>query len=117
MNKNDIFRPFTGTIDELLNHVKDNIDPEDVENIVIDKHDDVLLTDDEVINLIVAETGVDEEEAKDILMDMKRQEVESVINKMVDEGLVEVVRYDDNGDPVYGLTDNGKFISDQLNES
>ena len=41
-NNQDMFKPFHGSIDELLDHVNNKIDAGAVERIVVDKTEDVL---------------------------------------------------------------------------
>jgi len=109
----DIFKPFRGSIDDLLNHV-DKMNPDDVEKIVVDKSEDVLLSDTDAINMIMAESQLDRETAEAILTEIKLEEVRRAIGNLLEEGLIEVSYYDVAGDPIYSLTDNGKAIVTDL---
>ena len=117
-DKKNIFKPFKGTVDDLLNHVNENIDPQDVENIVVNETDDVLLTDEEGIQLVKEELNCDDEEAKRIYNEIKREEVTHVINKLTNEGIIEITKYetanDGNMEPLYGLTEKGKQYVEQI---
>lgn len=118
-NKNNdlqsIFRPFNGSVDDLLNHV-DKFDPTVVENVVVNQTEEVLLDDTTAIAMIQSELNCDEEMAKDIFNNIKLEEVTRVIDNLVDEGLVEVVDYVD-GEPRFSLTENGKLMSEKLKKS
>ena len=113
MNKKDMFKPFHGSIDDLLNHV-DKMNPDDVEKIVVDQSEDVLLNDKDAINMIMAEGQLDHETAEAILTEIKLEEVSRAIGNLLEEGLIEVSDYDAVGDPMYSLTDNGKVLATDL---
>jgi len=113
MNKIDMFKPFSGSIDDLLKHV-DKFNPDDVEKILIDKTDDVLLDDATAIEMIMSDANMDRETAMAILSDIKLEEVNRVIGSLIQDGLVEVFDYDTNGDPLYTLTSTGKVMAKKL---
>jgi len=110
-----IFRPFNGSVDDLLNHV-DKFDPTVVENVVVNQTEDVLLDDTTAIAMIQSELNCDKEMATDIFNNIKLEEVKRVIDNLVEEGLVKLVDYVD-GEPVFSLTENGKLIADKLKKS
>ena len=107
------FVPFKGTVDELLNHV-DSIDPDRVERIVIDESEDVRLSDAEAIAYIKAESKITEEEAKMVLDEVKKEEINKALKALMETGLVEIVSYGSDGEPQYGLTDAGKLTAEGL---
>ena len=109
-----MFKPFNGSVDELLDHVDSQINPEDVENIVVNKTEDVLLDNDTAIQLIMSEADCNIEMAQTLLDEMKREEITKVLNNLVESGLIEVVKYDEDGEKMYGLTENGSVIAKQL---
>lgn len=113
MNKIDMFKPFSGSIDDLLKHV-DKFNPNDVEKIVIDQTDDVLLDDATAIEMIMSDGNVDRETATSILTEVKLEEVNRVIGSLIEDGLVEVFDYDTTGEPLYTLTSNGKVMAKKL---
>lgn len=111
--RNPAFTPFTGTIDDLLKNM-DKVDVDQVERVVVKQNEDYILTDPEAIAMIMAEAGVSEEEAKDILNEIKHEEITRVCANLVEQGLIEVASYDADGNPSYSLTDNGKVIAENL---
>lgn len=108
-----MFRPFTGTIDDLLKKV-DTIDPDEVERIVVDQTQDVLLPDDLAIELIMSEAKLSREDAERILTEVKLEEVDRAIARLIEQGLVEVTNYGEDGAPLYGLTSEGKQLAGEL---
>jgi len=111
-NKNDAKKlalPFTGNVDQLLAHIDASVDIEQLE--------DVILNDDEAIKMIMAECDCDESMARDILTEIKLEEVDRVIKNLVADGLVEVKSYSPDGEPMYGLTDNGNVLAENLKKN
>lgn len=113
-NINKIFVPFTGTIDQLLNHV-DKIDPTQVENVVVNHTEDVFLDDKTAIEIIKSELNCEKQQAMEILNQIKLEEISKTLNDLVEEGLVEISEYDKNGEPIYSLTEAGKLFSKKNN--
>lgn len=111
--RNPAFTPFTGTVDDLLKNM-DNVDVDQVERVVIKQNEDYILTDSEAIKMIMSEADVTEDVAKDILNEIKHEEITRVCANLVEQGLIEVVSYDADGDPSYSLTDNGKVLAENL---
>lgn len=105
-------KPFTGTVDELLDHMN-NIDDSKVES-DINEDRDVLLSDGEAITQIMEELKCDRTEAEKVLMMVKEEEVKNTLNNLMSEGLVEISRYDADGEPLYSLTDAGKNVAENL---
>ncbi|NBR07292.1 MAG: hypothetical protein EBT92_16220 [Planctomycetes bacterium] len=107
---NPAFVPFTGTIDQLLANM-DKVDVDQVERVVVDQTEDAILSNSDAIAMIMAEANVSHEEAVDILNDIKCEEVKRVLDGLMNEGLVEVTSYDEDGQPLYNLTENGKVLA------
>lgn len=101
--------PFTGNVDELLAHV------DSVTN--IEELDSVVLNDNEAIKMIMAECDCDESMARDILTEIKLDEVDRVLKNLMADGLVEVKSYSPDGEPQYGLTDNGHILAENLKKT
>lgn len=114
-NLQKMFVPFKGSVDQLLSHV-DTLDPNMVEDVVVNQTKDVLLDDDVAIKMIQSELGCDLESATDIFTQIKLEEIDRVIKNLMDEGLVEICDYHD-GEPMYSLTDNGKMIAKKIKKS
>lgn len=111
--RNPAFTPFTGTVDDLLKNM-DKVDVDQVERVVIKQNEDYILTDPEAIAMIMAEANVSNEEATDILNEIKHEEITRVCANLVEQGLIEVASYDEDGNPSYSLTDNGKVLAENL---
>jgi hypothetical protein len=114
MNNRDILsKPFSGSIDELLKFTQENADF--VEDVVVNDKD-ILLSDTESIGMIKEMTNyeISDEEARKMLDEIKMEAVRESINKLIEEGLVEVKSYDDNGEPLYGLTAAGDKTADEI---
>lgn len=107
------FTPFTGTVDELLTHVGE-VDADQVERVIVDGTEDVRLTDADAIQLIMAEEQCSESVAEQLLTMIKDAELKQALSELVNSGLVEVSKYDENGDPLYSLTDNGKILAEGM---
>jgi hypothetical protein len=107
-----ILKPFSGTIDELLNHVSD-FDPNEVEQLV-DGKIDVPLSDEEATALIMEELKVNRNDAAKILVEMKEEVVTETITKLMNENIVEVASYDENGQPLYTLTKLGEEYAQRI---
>lgn len=101
---------FQGTVDDLLNRVatapKSEIDR-------VAKPDE-LLNHQELVDTVMDEYKVSPEEAERIVTDIQVQEFLRIANGMVEKGLLEIVRYDDDGNPVYNVTELGKKVTKLL---
>lgn len=104
-----MFKPFTGTVDELLDHVNTNINSEEVVS-VVEGTSDITLTDKEVLAYLKSELGVDTQTAKDILVEMKMEEVTRIMLSLRDQGLVNIIDKKDGSEVMYELTPNGKCL-------
>jgi hypothetical protein len=113
MNKSKInpaFVPFRGTVDELLANM-DNVDADQVERVVVNQSEEVIMSDSDATAMIMSEANVSREEAVDILNEIKCEEVKRVLDGLMKEGIVEVSSYDQDGQPLYSLTNNGKVLA------
>lgn len=108
--RNPAFSPFRGTVDQLLANME-LVDDDQVERVVLEENEDYILSDEEAISMIMAESDVPRDEAVDILNEIKSEEMKRVLTKLVSEGIVEVSSYDEDGEPLYGLTENGKALA------
>jgi hypothetical protein len=112
-NQNPAFSMFTGTVDDLLKNM-DKVDCDQVERVCVTQSEDYILDDEEAISMIMAESHTTRDEAVDILAEIKRLEIQRLVDNLVAEGLVEVSSYDKDGQPIYSLTDNGKVLANNL---
>jgi Mn-dependent DtxR family transcriptional regulator len=94
---------FTGTIDELLDHVSD----------VDDTMLEIDIEQSKVVEEVANSLNVSKEEATELIEEAKLEAVKETLNGLIEKGLVEVVEYKD-GEPLYGLTEDGKKISSEL---
>jgi len=107
-------RPFSGTLDELLNHVG-NLNADKIDAEVAQGDVDVMLADEEAIQIIMKEAQCDCEEAVRLLQIVKEEELKDVLKGLIADGLVEAVTYDENGDPdVMKLTEVGNKFAEKL---
>ena len=56
------------------------------------------------------------EEAIEIYNEIALQEVKTIVDKLVQEGLMEVKSYGENGEPKFGLTELGEKCAESLKE-
>jgi hypothetical protein len=83
-DNNNKLTTFTGTIDELLKHTSTL----DVSEFYIDE--DVQMSEDEAIDYIMKKCKVNKEDAKYIYEKIKLDDVSEMVNKLVNEGLLEI---------------------------
>jgi len=110
---NDIFiKPFTGSIDALLNHCSNNADNV---NDFYEGKKDFQLTDADALALIKHELHdidggdyISDESAKEILKLIKLEHAIQAINELINKGLVESKGYNIDGEEIFGLTALGK---------
>ena len=89
---------FTGTIDQLLAHTLTiNVDELDAN-----------IEEQKLINQIKEMFDVDDAEARQMIKDAMAQCIQKELNQLVDEGTVEIVGYDENNEPLYGLKNKNK---------
>ena len=95
---------FNGNIDELLYHCAS------VDDVTLEQ----ALELEKAIEHIMTELDVDRSEAMQIIEDIHLAEVQQTINDMVAKGLMEIIGYNESGEPLYNLTQRGKEIRDQI---
>ena len=101
---------FTGSIDDLLNHCT-NLDLAKVEEQVKVEEKEAC------IQIIMKESGCDELEAHIIYNEILLIETKTTIDKMVADGLVYVSGHNEDGEPLFQLTELGKSVRNELGES
>lgn len=101
--------PYTGTIDSLLDHCsKLNIN-EVEEQVKRQEKEDCL-------EVIMKECDCSLEEAEEIYNQIALAEVKESIDQMVKEGLVEISGHNEDGEPLFVLTELGKQVQKNLNK-
>jgi hypothetical protein len=98
---------FTGSIDDLLNHCS-NLDTTKVEEQVKAEEKEAC------IQVIMKELECDEAQAEVIYNEIALAEVKETVDKMVADGIMEIVGYNDDNEPLFGLTELGKQIQKEL---
>jgi hypothetical protein len=105
--RNNKIETFTGSIDDLLTHCS-QMDLDQVEDQI--KQDEKQ----ECLNLIMNDCECSLEEAEQIYNDIALNEVKQTIDQLVKEGIVEVSGYNDDGEPLFTLTELGRQIQKEL---
>ena len=98
---------FTGSIDDLLNHCT-NLDLAKVEEQVKVEEKEAC------IQIIMKESGCDELEAHIIYNEILLIETKTTIDKMVADGLVYVSGHNEDGEPLFQLTELGKAVRNEI---
>lgn len=98
---------FTGSIDDLLNHCT-NLDLAKVEEQVKVEEKEAC------IQIIMKESGCDELEAHIIYNEILLIETKTTIDKMVTDGLLYVSGHNEDGEPLFQLTELGKSVRNEI---
>jgi hypothetical protein len=98
---------FTGSIDDLLNHCA-NLDVSKVEEQVKNEEKE------ECIKLIMQELECEEDEALKVYNEIALSETKTVVDKMVKDGLLEIIGHNEDGEPLFSLTELGKAIRNEM---
>lgn len=112
-NRKIFTNSFTGSIDELLEFTQAN---SDFVSDVTDGNKDFTLTDEESIEFIKIEykemynSELSDEEASKILEHIKIEQTKDTIDELVKHGLVEIKGYNEDGEPLFGLTEEGEKL-------
>ena len=85
---------FTGTIDQLLTHC-DSLDVEQIEQDIVDRNKR------ECIEYIMKDMDCNEFEAEFIYNEINMEETRRAIESLMAEGLVKIVGYNEDGEPLY----------------
>jgi hypothetical protein len=105
--KKKITSSFTGNIDQLLNHCT-QLDTE---------------TTDEQLNLAQREAGIQYimnqerisyELATEIYNRIAYEQIGMQLKKLIEEGIVEIDEFNENGEPLYKLTEFGKLVAEEI---
>lgn len=97
---------FTGSIDELLQHC----------NEVDDATLDQAIELEHAIDHVMKEMEVCREEAIEIIEEIHMNEVQQTIDDMVAKGLMEIIGHNEDGEPLYNLTERGKQIRKDIDK-
>jgi hypothetical protein len=98
---------FTGSIDELLMHCE-NID---VEKLYAD------CEKRECIAVLMRDAQCSEEEAEILYKEIALNEVKNTVDELVKDGLVEISGFNEDGEPLFTLTELGKSVQDELKKN
>ena len=98
---------FTGSIDDLLNHCS-QLDTEKVEEQVKAEEKEACL------KVIMEQLDCNEFEAEVIYSEISLAETKKVVDKMVSDGLLYVSGTNEDGEPLFSLTELGKALRDEL---
>ena len=101
---------FTGSIDDLLNHCT-NLDLAKVEEQVKVEEKEAC------IQIIMKESGCDELEAHIIYNEILLIKTKTTIDKMVTDCLLYVSGHNEDGEPLFQLTELGKSVRNELGEA
>jgi uncharacterized damage-inducible protein DinB len=101
----DCFKPFQGTIDDLLKHTSD-IDENKLEK-VLTGEEDIQMTREEALSFIKTQQKCSDEEAIKFLEEAQSEEITNQIESLVKDGLMEIVGYDNDNQPMYQITEKG----------
>lgn len=98
---------YTGTIDSFLDHCS-KLNINEVEEQVKQQERE------ECLEVIMEQCECSLEEAEEIYSEIALAEVKETIDQMVKDGLVEVSGYNEDGEPLFVLTELGKQIQKNL---
>ena len=98
---------FTGSIDDLLNHCS-QLDTDKVEEQVKAEEKQAC------IDVIMSELDCNEFEAEIIYNEISLAETKKVVDKMVADGLLYVSGHNEDGEPLFSLTELGKAVRDKM---
>ena len=94
---------FTGTVDDLLNKVT-AAPPEAINKV---GNNDELLNREELIATVMDDFKLPRAEAERIVTEIQMEELDRIVKKMMDNGLLEISEYDTDGNPQYKPTLKG----------
>jgi len=98
---------YTGTIDSFLDHCS-KLNINEVEEQVKEQEKQ------ECLEVIMEQCECSMEEAEEIYDEIALTEVKNTIDNLVKEGLVEVSGYNEDGEPLFVLTELGKQVQKNL---
>jgi tRNA threonylcarbamoyladenosine modification (KEOPS) complex Cgi121 subunit len=88
--------PFQGSIDDLLEKVS-KLSKKELDQIEVDSEKSAS------ISFICKELDCSLEEAEEVYQEILKQEVKKGLEELLEEGLIEVVGYNEDGEPLYDL--------------
>ena len=98
---------FTGSIDDLLNHCA-NLDTDKVEEQVKVEEKEAC------IQIIMKQLDCNEFEADIVYNEILLTETKTTIDKMIADGLVYVSGHNEDGEPLFQLTELGKAVRNEI---
>ena len=101
---------FTGSIDDLLNHCT-NLDLAKVEEQVKVEEKEAC------IQIIMKQLNCNEFEADIVYNEILLTETKTTIDKMVADGILYVSGHNEDGEPLFNLTELGKSVRNELNDN
>ena len=101
---------FTGSIDDLLNHCT-NLDLAKVEEQVKVEEKEAC------IQIIMKQLNCNEFEADIVYNEILLTETKTTVDKMVADGLLYVSGHNEDGEPLFQLTELGKSVRNELGEA
>lgn len=98
---------FTGSIDDFLNHCA-NLDSDKVEEQVKVEEKEAC------IQIIMKQLDCNEFEADIVYNEILLTETKTTIDKMIADGLVYVSGHNEDGEPLFQLTELGKAVRNEI---
>lgn len=108
-NNNNNQEVFTGTVNQLLEHCS-SIDLNMLEEQLKDQEKQ------DCLDVIMQELDCDEFEAQKIYDEIALNEVKTVVDGLVEDGIVEIIGHGEDGEPLFGLTELGKQLQKEIDE-
>lgn len=107
MSNNNASQVYTGTVDGLLEHCS-KLDLNEVEEQM--KRDEK----EDCLNVIMTDLECSCEEAELIYSEIALEEVKETMEQLLKDGIVKVSGYNDEGEPLFVLTELGQQIRKEL---
>ena len=98
---------FEGTVDQFLEHCSQldvNMSEEEVD----------AQEKETCLAYIMKTENVSRDEALELYNMIALDEVKNAVDKLVDEGLLEIQGYDERGEPLFGATELGKTVAEEI---
>ena len=107
MSKNNASETYTGTVDGLLEHCS-KLDLNEVEEQM--KREEK----EDCLNVIMTDLECSREEAEVIYSEIALEEVKETMEQLLKDGIVKVSGYNDEGEPLFVLTELGQQVRKEL---
>jgi hypothetical protein len=101
-----MYKNFKGTVDELLEHCS-SVDVNELEQVVCNGKD-IVLTPEEARDALMEDFHLSKEDAEKYVLQIQLEEFNRIASGMVENGLLEITKYDSEGNPEYKVTDKGE---------